>query len=411
LSRRAATRLAWSLWALVLALDIATSVFEIMAGKANGDAVATFVLAFIVFQTLATVGAIVASEHPGNPIGWLFLAAPILMMLANASGAYVDLAVKRSLPGAVFVDLAFGPAWLVGLGLILALVVLFPDGKPPSPRWRGLGRLVAAAMVFVGVTAVFSQRKLDPPLEHTNNPVFNSGLAAVFAVVAVATGLFLVVAGLYSLTVRFRRNREQREQIKWVLLAVAFAVLVLIPSSIADSLSASFDGFPDAVWLAVIGTIPLATAIAIFRYRLYEIDRIVNRALVYGIVTALLAGAYFGIVLALQEAFSGFTRGNDLAIAGSTLAVAALFRPARRRIQAFVDRRFYRRRYDAQQTLQEFSTRLRDEIDLGTLHSELERVVRDTMQPEHVSIWLRAETAAVGSVTISGRLPGTKESR
>jgi hypothetical protein len=134
-----------------------------------------------------------------------------------------------------------------------------------------------------------------------------------------------------------------------------------------------------------------ATGVAILRYRLYEIDQLVNRTVVYSVVSALLAGLYFGIVLALQEIFSGLTRGNDLAIAGSTLAVAALFRPARRRVQEFVDRRFYRRRYDAQRTLADFSVRVRDEIDLDSLGSELVAVTRETMQPAHVSLWLRGK--------------------
>ncbi len=190
------------------------------------------------------------------------------------------------------------------------------------------------------------------------------------------TGLpVLLVAAVTSLVLRFLRNREQRQQIKWFLASVGLALLVIVPLDIADAVSTSFDGPPDAVFLLALGSIPLATGIAILKYRLYEIDRLVNRAVVYAAVTALLVGAYFGIVLGLQEVFASFGGGSDLAIAISTLAVAALFRPLRARVQRAVDRRFYRRRYDAQRTLEAFSARLRDEIDIQALHGELTAVV------------------------------------
>jgi hypothetical protein len=206
--------------------------------------------------------------------------------------------------------------------------------------------------------------------------------------------LVVTISAVAALVYRLRTAPEQRQQIKWFLAAVALALVFDLSLAIADAFSSSFDGGPAALWLAVLGTIPVSVGVAILRYRLYDIDRIINRTLVYGLVTAALAGLYFGIVLALQQLFSSFTQGNNLAIAGSTLAVAALFRPARRRIQAVVDRRFYRHRYNAQQTLEAFSARLREEIDLDTLTAELRAVVGETIQPAHVSLWIRPRVEA-----------------
>ena len=197
-------------------------------------------------------------------------------------------------------------------------------------------------------------------------------------------GVLVMIFAISSLLVRLRRSTgEERVQIKWVVFTAMIACVGFLSAFIVD-FSAGF-----ILGLVALAAIPIAAGIAILKYRLYEIDRVVNRTVVYGAVTALLAGLYFGIVIGLQQVFSGFTRGNDLAIAGSTLAVAALFRPARRRIQTFVDRRFYRSRYDADQTLAAFSHRLRDEVDLDELGSDLGAVVHDTMQPSHVSLWLR----------------------
>ena len=227
-------------------------------------------------------------------------------------------------------------------------------------------------------------------------------------------GYFVLLAAVVATIVRYRRSRGvEREQFKWFAFAAALFALVLIASTIASGVyPEALNAMSIAGLLAGGAGIPIAVGIAILKYRLYEIDRIINRTLVYGAVTALLAGLYFAIVIGLQAIFSGLTRGNDLAIAGSTLAVAALFRPARRRIQAFVDRRFYRQRYDAQQTLDAFSQRLRDEVDLDQLATDLGAVVHETMQPAHVSLWIRPKFAAVTpSVTISGRSGDRKDLR
>jgi hypothetical protein len=244
--------------------------------------------------------------------------------------------------------------------------------------------------------------------EPLQNPyAVGGGLADALEVIAnIAFVLMLggILASATSLVLRFRRARGlERQQLKWVASAAGFLGVAFASGPLL------FWYIGDAAWepilLLSIATIPIAAGIAILRYRLYEIDRIVNRAVVYGAVSALLAGAYFGIVLGLQEVFSSFGGGSDLAIAVSTLAVAALFRPVRTRIQRLVDRRFYRRRYDAQRTLEAFSARLRDEIDIAALHGELATVVRRTMQPAHMSVWLRP--AVTDAVTLAGRGNGT----
>ena len=392
MTRRRAAGLAWSLFTFVVGLGIATAIMGGLAGQIDRSTITTFTVAGVVFLTFAWVGATVASRRPGNPIGWLFLAIPALMMVANAVGAYVELAVDRSLPGAVAVTLALGWTWPVGLVLLLVVALLFPDGSLPSPRWRPLIPFAVVWLVASAVLSIFPPGPLEEPLAGTDNPIGNDALNVAFGVVALTGLIVMLAAAIASLVIRFRRDREQREQIKWVLASVVLVIAFFLVAEIMRGV-AGFEGLPDAVYLAVLGTIPAAMGIAILKYRLYEIDRIVNRAVVYGLATAGLAALYFGIVLALQQVFGGFTRGNDLAIAGSTLAVAALFRPARRGIQDVVDRRFYRRRYDAEQTLRAFGARLRDEVDLDTLGADLGEAVHETLQPTHVSLWLRYSKA------------------
>jgi hypothetical protein len=407
-SRRTATRLAWSLWALVFAVQTAFLVMYAMAGTVDdARSVANGIVAFLVFQLFATVGAVVASRRPENPIGWLFCLAALLTATANAAGGYIDLALARGLGGAVAVSVALGWTWLAALGIMVVIALLYPDGRLPSPRWRPIGWLVVIWLLALALSSAFRPGPLEPPLDEIDNPVGIPGLNVVFYLVGTAGGAVLLIAALVSLVSRFHRNPEQRQQIKWFLASVGLALTVLVGLSVADALSPSFNGPPDAVFLLALATIPVATGIAILKYRLYEIDRIVNRTIVYGAVSALLAGLYFGIVLALQEVFSGFGGGSDLAIAVSTLAVAALFRPARAWIQTAVDRRFNRSHYDAERTLAAFGARLRDEVSLDAMRTELESAVRQTMQPAHVGLWL----VVTPPVTISGRPGGRKGSR
>jgi hypothetical protein len=282
------------------------------------------------------------------------------------------------------------------------LPLLFPDGHPPSPRWRPVGWL---GVLSIGLTVVSSTILLWPE----RGPALVTGDENPSHVVQVLVNFIAVpmmsVAGLgavISLLVRFRRARgEERQQIKWFASAAALTVVwIIVFSFVFGELLSAEGGLPETIiflsGLLVIPSIPIATSIAILRYRLYDIDRIINRTLVYGSLSAFLALVYFGGVATTQAIFRALTGQEQLpqlAVVVSTLVIAALFMPLRRHIQSFIDRRFYRRKYDARKTLEAFSAKLRDETDLNTLSDELVAVVRQTMQPAHVSVWLHPDPA------------------
>jgi len=347
----------------------------------------------LIATAFVLTGALVAIKRPGNLIGWVLLASGFLQFLSGTFGAYAELAVlakpELGLPAGVTLAVIEAGSWTALMAGVFLLLVLFPSGRPASRRWRNLAVAVTAGFGIVWFILSTAPGHLDPPLEEYTNPlaVTNSKAYLGVGIALIVPCLLSVGIAAIGLLVRFRRSRGvERQQFKW-FAASAGLLLITLP------VSAAFDwsNIAGAAFSIALFLLPVSIAIAVLRYRLYEIDRIVNRGLVYLAVSALLAGLYFGIVLGLQQIFSGLTRGNDLAIAGSTLAVAALFRPARRRIQAFVDRRFYRRRYDAEQTLAAFGARLRDEVDLDELGTDLGRVVRETMQPAHISLWLRPQ--------------------
>jgi hypothetical protein len=270
---------------------------------------------------------------------------------------------------------------------VFLLLVYFPDGRLPSPRWRTVTLLVLLGFAFTWLVISTAPGDLDSPLEKYENPLaVTQSKAYVLVLVAVipACLICLVLAGI-SLVRRFGRSHGlERQQFKWLAASTALLVLTL-PFAAAFH----FSEIAGAVFAVALMALPVSVGIAVLRYRLYDLDLIVRRTLVYGVLTAGLGGLYFAIVLGFQELFAPFAGGSDLAIAASTLAVAALFRPARRRVQAFVDRRFYRRKYDAERTLEAFAARLRDEVDLDALRAELTSVVIEAMQPAHVSLWLR----------------------
>ncbi len=277
--------------------------------------------------------------------------------------------------------------WIPVLVPLFSLVpLLFPTGAPPSPRWRFVGWVAGTT----GIVTLVATAVSPGPLQNTEwvtNPLGLGGLGLrTLSDAAFVIWLASALAAVVSLVVRFRRSRGvERQQLKWVTAAGCLLVVSFPASGLLDDYVSELAGWA-CLLFALLG-LAVAVSVALLRFRLYDLDVVINRALVYGALTAMLAGAYVGSVLLLQIVLSP---SSDLAIAASTLAVAALFRPARRRIQELVDRRFFRRKYDAAQTLDRFGMRIRDEVDLGALRAELRSVVADTMQPAHVSVWLRS---------------------
>jgi hypothetical protein len=341
------------------------------------------------------VGALIIAHRPGNAIGWILSAIALLATtgaLGEEYATYATVTRPGSLPAAGLGAWWGSWTWYPAIALTLAFIpLLFPTGRPLTPRWRPLawlaGTTTAAFTLLAAMqpTLEVSGRAFDNPLglAAVENPE-DSALGAVLLVM-VALAAVLSVA---SLVVRFRRARgEERIQLKWF----TSAGLLLPPVFILGDLPGNL--VPAAVSelsTAVIVLLPIAAGIAILRYRLYEIDRLINRTLVYGVLTVLLAGVYGGLVLALGQLFGDLGgRPPSWAVAGATLVVAALFQPARRRVQAAVDRRFNRARYDAARTVEGFSARLRHQVDLDTLSADLLAVVDQTMQPTRASLWLR----------------------
>ncbi len=341
------------------------------------------------------VGALLAIRRPRHPVGWLLLALGLSVLAAGVSNGYAGyglLVRAEPLPAVRYVAWYDDAGFVVWPALLGFLLLLTPTGSLPSPRWRWWARVAATAPVVWLVGAALQTRPLDPPFQAVTSPLAvpalagPAGYASWLSVLVV--GLALLVAAA-SLIVRFRRAPgAERQQLRWVAFAAAlsaFGVVAIAALPVRDRLLLSV---LTAVCLALL---PLATGVAILRYRLYDLDRIVSRTLAYGLLTLLLGGGYAGVVLGLGQLLG---QGSSLVVAGATLAVAAVFQPARQRIQRAVDRRFNRRRYDTARTIQAFSARLRDEIDLDTLTGELLAVVDQTMQPIQVSLWLRPSHAA-----------------
>ena len=393
MSARAAALLAWSLCALCVALAVANLILALLNEHTLGEIFSSeegIVIFAIWTVSFSVVGALIASQRPENPIGWIFLADGFCYGLLSAGDQYAVYALLTN-PGAL--PLGAEASWLgqwiwaPGLGLSLVfLPLLFPEGHPPSHRWRPVGWLGG---LFIGLTVVSSMILLWPE----RGPALVTGDESPSYVVLVLINFIalpmLFVAGLgavISLVVRFSRARGvERQQIKWFASATALTLVWILLFG-----QASLRGLPgiivDLSALLVIPSIPVATGIAILRYRLYDIDLIINRTLVYGSLTVMLVALYFGGIVLLQRVFVMLTgQQSTLAVVASTLLIAALFTPMRRRIQSFIDRRFYRRKYDARKTLEAFSAKLRDETDLNALSEDLVGVVRETMQPAHVS--------------------------
>jgi hypothetical protein len=348
----------------------------------------------ILTVVFASVGAIVASRKPSNPIGWILSAVGVESAVQGFGYAYAlngILGPHAPWPGAVLGAWLNAWLWFPAILLVSALVFqLFPSGRFLSPRWRrtAWGTVVVMTVASAGLA-------LTPgPLENFGNvrnpfAVQSPAVTAVGNVGFIASNIFIVI-GAAALVVRYRRaGTVEREQIKWLAYAGAVAAVVLpIGDLIGDP---NRSKYVDVLIIGAILFIPISIGIAVLRYRLYDIDRIISRTVSYAIVTGLLVGAYIGLVISFDEATRTITGRSDIAVAASTLIVAALFIPLRRRVQAVVDRRFNRHRYDAVRTIDAFTSRLRDQVDIGTLTEDIQAVVTETMAPANVWVWLRRE--------------------
>ena len=384
--------LPWGLAVLAIALlvggfvvPMAVDAFELTSTDLLGTAIT---IAF------SAVGALVATRRPGNPIGWIFLGVAVSTGLGGLAHGYVQFQLHEGGATGSFVETAAIYAEVSWVPFVLVpptfLLLLFPDGHLPSRRWRPVAWAAAAGIAGTLVTDWLVPGTLEDFPDLRNPYGIDSPLIGPLQGVAYLVLFAGVIGSAVSVVVRFRRGRrEQRQQIKWLAVAGGVAAVALILNlmfyeALGERLANGL------IMIGVLG-LPAAAGIGILRHRLYDIDIVINRTLVYGALTATLAATYLASVLLLQMLLTPLTPSNSLAVAVSTLAVAALFHPARRRIQAVVDRRFYRRKYDSILTLERFGAQLRDEIDLDALGDELRAVVTETMQPAHVSFWLREQ--------------------
>jgi len=394
---------AWALWALaMLGLALIEWLYHLASQAGRPDLVdAGSVPPTLATVSAATVGAVLASRRARHPVGWLLLVLGLSLAASGLAEAYADhglVARPGSLPAAGYVALYSPVAAFVALACIGFVLLLTPTGSLPSPRWRWWARVAAAAPAVSLLAIVLAPRPSGGRYQVVDSPfdLHNLGGALLVAnqVALAVTNLgVLVAAG--SLVVRYRRARGvERQQLRWVAFAAAVvALLAVVVLAAWATGSTTLLGWAAGVCLALL---PLAIGAAILRYRLYDIDRILSRTLAYGLLTLLLGGGYAALVLALGQLLG---RRSSLVVAAATLAVAAAFQPARRRVQRLVDRRFNRRRYDAAQTIAGFSARLRQQVDLDTLTGELLAVVDQTMQPTSVSLWLRSHEAGGAAVT------------
>ena len=399
MSKRTASWLAWSMCALSLALT-ALSLLLLALIMTYPDA---YIFDHWFDSTLAAisfspVGAVIASRSlPSNLIGWLFCATGLVFAVVHFAAQYAVftlVAEPGSLPAGEAAAWISSWLWVVQLGLVAFLFLLFPTGGLPGSRWRWFAWLTVLLVLVGAVMLAFSPGPIIV-IGSIENPLGVEGLPNVYGLVFRLVELVmnaLMFVALISLVIRLRRARQiERQQIKWFVYATALTLSgAILTYPVSDAIGSVW-----LKWIAfvplIVGVlaIPISMGIAILRYRLYEIDLIINRTLVYGLLTVMLGLVYFGSVTALQYLFSLLTgQGNTLAIVASTLAIAALFNPLRRRIQGFIDHRFYRRKYNVRKTLEAFGSKLRDETDLEKLCEDLGEVVDETMQPSHISLWL-----------------------
>jgi hypothetical protein len=407
--------LAWALWALAM-LGLAVGAwFDHLLRRAGRPDLGTLTT-FAIPPTLAcvsasTVGAVLASRRARHPVGWLLLALGLSLAISGASAAYLPyglVARPGALPAASHVALYYPATVVAQLAFLGFVLLLTPTGSLPSPRWRWWARVAAATPMVLLLVVPVAPGRFDPRYLVVGGPVdFRAfgGLLLVANQLALAAAVLAVVVAAGSLVVRFRRALGvERQQLRWVALGAALTGVAVL--AVAALVAVGDEAM--AGWAAVIGlmVLPLGIGAAILRYRLYDLDRIVSRTLAYGLLTVVLGGGYGGVVLGLGQLLG---QDSSLVVAAATLAVAAVFQPARRRVQQAVDRRFNRRRYDAAQTIQAFSARLRQQVDLDSLSAELLAVVEQTMQPTRVSLWLRPSVSSSPDQRSTGASPAAPQ--
>jgi hypothetical protein len=385
---------AWTLWALAMAAWLVVPWLDRLLRQAGRPDLAQWDLRpGIALVSAATVGAVLASRRPGHPVGWLLLAQVVSNLATGAAAQYLvwGLLPGGPLPATRSVALLYPASAGGGLLLLGFVLLLTPTGKLPSPGWRWWARAMVAVPLLLLVLVTLAPGSVDPSQQVLSSPFGFLGLGGALLVVnqlALAFTTLAVAVCAWSLVVRFRRAYGvERQQLRWVALAAA----LLVAAAGAALVGQAVDATAVVTWAisAWVAGLPLAIGAAVLRYRLYDLDRIISRTVAWGLLTILLGLAYAAVVLGLGRLLPD---SSSLAVAAATLAVAAIFRPVRRRVQALVDRRFNRRRHDATRIIEGFGTRLRDQVDLDTLTAELLGVVEDTMQPTRASLWLRPQT-------------------
>jgi hypothetical protein len=395
-------------WVSGTGLGLVVTMVVVSALIGEDEVVAGLVLG-VWLTALGTVGALVAARRPQNPIGWLLLSSAVLISLFLFGDAYASYSLLYG-HGPLPLDrfMAWLTLWVTipGFGAFILVFLLFPTGRLLSRRWKWVA-ILAAVGIGAGTLGVAIRPGPVDSVPAIDNP-FGLDAATGFArFLEEGLGSFLVfpivLASILSLVFRVgSATGIERQQMRWFVFSVVMFVVVFGATQILWAIveepesGGAWNTFGFFALMLSLIFIPVSMGIGILRHRLYDIDTVVNKTLVYGGLTAILALAYVGIVVALQNVIPG-ADDSDLTIAGSTLAVSALFRPLRARIQGFIDRRFYRRKFDTQRTLESFSSRLREDVDLDHLSADLLGVVGDTMQPAHASLWLRPERGTSSS--------------
>jgi len=406
IDRKRTARLAWALCGLTTCLAIVLFGTTLLSQDGSGNKLQTIgeaVFSLVIPIVFVTVAALIVSRQPRNTVGWLLMIPVGAFLVLWPVEAYIErIAPTAPAPTPALLVMAWFSSWswLLLIFPVLALALLFPNGRPPTRRWRWMEFALIGWPVLLVILATLTQTIQSETTPHLtlDNPigVLSEGTVDRLAGVWVAGMMVLVVLCVASLFVRYRRASDtEREQIKWLLYACAVFLVVFVGGAVTGYGvgTSAVDYIWGVCFVLSLVAFPVAIGVAILRYHLYDIDVIIRRTLVYGVLTAMLAFLYFSAVALLQIVSRALTDGGaqqpQWAIVASTLAIAALFQPLRRRIQAFIDRRFYRRKYDAARTLAEFGTSLRDEVELDVLTQDLIGVVQETLQPEHVSLWLR----------------------